>query len=613
MSEFFLELFSEEIPAGLQKNLREKIFEDFKNLFEEKSIRSKKNFSFSTPNRLVLVFEGLDKQIKIKSKEIRGPKTSAPEQALEGFLRSNKINKKDLFKKKTEKDEFYFYKTVATSLKTHDLLTEFIPKILSNYQWKKSMKWGEFDLNWGRPLKSILSIFDKKILSFKFHHLASSNLTFLDKDFEEKKRSFENFKKYEKFFENNGVIINQNKRLKIINKSFLKILGKKGLKINENPKLMDEVVNLVDSPNVLLCKFDKKFLSVPKEILTLTMESHQKYFPTFNDKNEITNEFLIVTNKKDKKGLIKIGNERVVDARLSDAEFFWNKDKTQNLVKKVSELKSMNFFKGLGSYFDKVQRMRKIGGMISDELLISKEKVELLASICKTDLTSDLVGEFPELQGLMGGYFSEYQGFDKDISLAISEQYLPIGLNSIVPKKPFSVTLSITDKIDTLVGFFGINEQPTSSKDPLALRRIALGIIRTTIENRRNLKINDLLNYSSRLYDDQGYNLENKDLQKELQDFLKDRFRYYLKDKEIRYDIIEATLSSFSLNNLFSSFEKAKCLNKVINTQIGIDINSSYKRASNILDHEMKNNEIEINDTTDPGTVSYTHLRAHET
>ncbi len=601
MSEFFLELFSEEIPAGLQKNLREKIFEDFKILFEEKSIKSKKNFSFSTPNRLVLVFEGLDKQIKIKSKEIKGPKTSAPDQALMGFLRSNKINKEDLFKKKTEKDEFYFYKTVTTSLKTHDLLTEFIPKILNNYKWKKSMKWGEFDLNWGRPLKSILSIFDKRVISFKFHHLVSSNQTFLDKDFEDKKRSFENFKKYEKFFENNAVIINQNKRLKIINKSFSKILRKKGLKINGNPKLMDEVVNLVDHPNVLLCKFDKKFLSVPKEILTLTMESHQKYFPTFNDKNEITNEFLIVTNKKDQKGLIKIGNERVVDARLSDAEFFWNKDKTQNLVKRVSELKSINFFKGLGSYFDKVQRMRKIGGMISDDLLISKEKVELLASICKTDLTSDLVGEFPELQGLMGGYFSEHQGFDKDISLAISEQYLPIGLNSIVPKKPFSVALSITDKIDTLVGFFGINEKPTSSKDPLALRRIALGIIRTSIENKKNLKINDLINYSSRLYDDQGYNLDNKDLQKELHNFFKDRFRYYLKEKEIRYDIIEATLSSFSLNELFSSFEKAKCLNNVIKSQIGIDINSSYKRASNILDSEMKNNEIEINDTTDPG------------
>ena len=289
MSEFFLELFSEEIPAGLQKNLREKILEDFKNLFEEKSINSKKNFSFSTPNRLVVVFEGLDKQIKIKSKEIRGPKTSAPNQALEGFLRSNKIDKKNLFKKKTEKDEFYFYKTEATSLKTHDLLTEFIPKILSNYQWKKSMKWGEFDLNWGRPLKSILSIFEKKIISFKFHHLVSSNQTFLDQDFEDKKKTFDNFRNYEKFFENNGVIINQNKRLKIINKSFSKILRKKGLKIHENHKLMDEVLDLVDNPNVLLCKFDSKFLSVPKEILILTMESHQKYFPTFNNKDEITN------------------------------------------------------------------------------------------------------------------------------------------------------------------------------------------------------------------------------------------------------------------------------------------------------------------------------------
>ena len=236
------------------------------------------------------------------------------------------------------------------------------------------------------------------------------------------------------------------------------------LKINENPKLIDEVVNLIDNPTVFPCKFDKNFLSVPKEILTLTMETHQKYFPTFDEKNEITNEFLVVSNKKDMKGLIKICNERVVNARLSDAEFFWNKDKTRNLVKKVSELKSMSFFKGLGSYFEKVQRMRKLGGMISDELLISKEKVELSTSICKTDLTSDLVGEFPELQGVMGGYFAAYQGFDKDISLAITEQYLPIGLDSRVPKKTFSVALSVTDKIDSLVGFFGIFESEPIGK-----------------------------------------------------------------------------------------------------------------------------------------------------
>ena len=218
----------------------------------------------------------------------------------------------------------------------------------------------------------------------------------------------------------------------------------------------------------------------------------------------------------------------------------------------------MSFFKGLGSYFEKVQRMRKLGGIISDELLISKEKVELSASICKTDLTSDLVGEFPELQGIMGGYFATHQGFDKDISLAITEQYLPIGLNSKITKKPFSVALSVTDKIDTLVGFFGVNEKPTSSKDPFALRRIALGIIRIIIENKKDLKLNDLLNYSSSLYQNQGYNFINQDLQKELYNFLKDRFKYYLKEKQIRFDIIDASISSFSLNKLFSSFEKAK-------------------------------------------------------
>ena len=601
MAEFFLELFSEEIPAKLQRNLREKMLEEFQNFFSSKSINSKKNFSLSTPNRMIIVFEGLDKQIKISSEEIRGPKTNAPEQALEGFLRTNRIEEKDLFKRNTEKGEFYFFKSKAKTLNTQDLLIEFIPKLLENYQWKKSMRWGEFDLIWGRPLKSILSVFDNKTINFEFHHIASSNSTFIDKDFEDKKKIFNNFKSYEKFFKKNQVIINQNIRKKIISKEFSKILNKRRLKIEENESLLNEVVDLVENPNVLSCSFDKKFLSIPKEILILTMQSHQKYFPTLDEKNQVTNEFLIVANKKDKKGLIKIGNERVIEARLSDAEFFWKKDKTQNLVKKVSDLKLINFFKGLGTYFDKVQRMRKLGGIISDELLISKEKVELSASICKTDLTSDLVGEFPELQGIMGGYFSAHQGFDKDISQAISDQYLPIGLDSKVPKKPLSVALSVTDKIDTLVGFFGINEKPTSSKDPFALRRVALGIIRTIVENKIDLKLNDLLVYSVNLYKNQNFNLTNNNLQQELHNFLKDRFKYYLKEKQVRFDIIESSISSFSANKLFSSFEKAKSLNKIISDQVGIDIISTFKRASNILESEMKDNKIEISNTTDPG------------
>ena len=601
MSEFFLELFSEEIPAGLQKNLRENLLKSFNDFFEEKFISFKRSSSYSTPNRLVILFEGLQKQTILKSEEIKGPSTKAPDLAIEGFIRSNQILKQNLYEKETERGNFFFFKTKSKKLYTHELLEEFVPKILNKIQWKKSMRWGDFSLNWGRPLKSILAIFNKKTLIFKFHHIQSSNLTFVDKDFEEKKIKFSDFKKYKNFFKKKQIIIDPVERKKIIEKKFHLLLKKKNIVIEQNPKLLEEVVDLIDQPNVLVCQFDKEFLKIPKEILIITMQYHQKYFPTFDNKGGITNEFLVVSNKKDLKGLIKLGNERVVEARLTDAKFFWQKDKSQNLVKQVSNLKSMNYFKGLGSYFDKVQRMRKLGGMLSDELLISKEKVELSASISKVDLLSELVGEFPELQGIMGGYFSEAQGFDKDVALSISEQYLPSGSGSKVPKKPFSIALALSDKIDTLVGFFGINQKPTSSKDPFALRRLTLGVIRIIVENKNHIKIRDLINYSASLYMDQGFKFENKLLQKELSEFLMDRLKFYMKEENIRNDIIQASINSHNLDQLVVIFEKAKYLDKIISKSNGHEIISSYKRASNILESELKGQNFDLSNTTDPG------------
>ena len=601
MSEFFLELFSEEIPSSLQKSLREELLNSFIKEFNEKSISFKKSSSFSTPNRLVILFEGLQKQITLKSEEIKGPNVKAPEVALEGFIRSNNINKKDLFKQTIDKGEFYFFKTKSKKLNTQNLLEELVPSILHKIQWKKSMRWSDFNLNWGRPLKSILAIFDKKKLTFNFHHLTSSNSTFIDKEFEEKKKIFVDFKDYNNFFKKLNITIDHNLRKNLIEKKLNDISSKKNIIIENNPKLLDEVVDLTDQPNVILCEFDRKFLNIPKEILIITMQYHQKYFPTFDKKGNITNEFLVVTNKKDINGLIKLGNERVVEARLNDAEFFWKKDKSQNLVKRVSMLKSMNYFKGLGTYFDKVQRMRKLGGMLSDELLISKDKVELSASICKVDLVSELVGEFPELQGIMGGYFAEAQGFEKDVCKAISEQYLPAGLNSKVPKKPYSVALSLADKIDTLVGFFGINQKPTSSKDPFALRRLALGIIKTIIENKKDFKIRDLISYSAGLYLDQGFEFENKSLQTELISFLMDRLKFYMKEEKIRTDIIQASTSFLNLDQSVIVFGKAKSLNKFINKPNGKDVVSSFKRASSILESELKDKTIELSNTTDPG------------
>ena len=601
MSEFFLEIFSEEIPANLQKNARINILKNFKEFFEKKSINFKKEFSFSTPNRLLILFEGIQSEIYQTEEEIRGPKVDAPEKAVSGFLRSNNLQDKDLYKKDSEKGTFYFAKKPSKIIKVSEILNKNIPLILDKISWKKSMKWGDFELYWGRPLKSILAIFDNKKLNFQYHHLASSNYTIIDKDFEDKTKIFNSYNLYNDFFKKNQIILDQDNRKKFIEKELLKVSKQKNLLIEINPKLLDEVTNLVNKPNIISCKFDENFLKIPKEILITTMQFHQKYFHTLDKKGNITNNFLVVANNKDNKGFIKIGNERVVNARLNDAQFFWEKNKSNNLVKQVTKLKSMNYFKGLGTYFDKVQRMRKLGGMISDELLISKDKVEISTTICKVDLLSDIVGEFPELQGIMGGYFAEFQGFDKDISLAVKEHYLPIGIDSSIPKKTFSIALALTDKIDTLVGFFGIEQKPTSSKDPFALRRMSLGVIRLLLENNKELKLKDLINYSYNLYLEQGFDLTNKTIYKDLSNFFIERLKNYMKEKEIRTDIVEASIKSHGIDDLIKVYKKAFYLNKLINKDIGQSVVSCYKRASNILDQELKNPEFELSFSTDPG------------
>jgi len=601
MSEFFLELFSEEIPSRLQINARNELTQIFKKFFDDNEIIVKgKINTYSTPNRLIVHINKISKDVIKKAEEIRGPNINAPEKALEGFLKSNKISKEKVFKKSTEKGIFYFYNKPSQKIKTYDLLKESIASLLLKISWKKSMKWGNHDLYWGRPLKSILALFDKKIIEFKLNHLHSSNKTFTDKDLEDEVKSFNDFKSYIKFFKQKGVTIDQNKRKEFIIKEINKATNQKKIHINVNEKLIDEIINIVEKPKILVCEFNKKFLEIPQEILIITMQHHQKYFPTFDSKNKITNNFIVVADCKDKKGLVKLGNQNVVDARLADAEFFWNRNKSQNLVKQVSRLKQINYFKGLGSYFDKIQRVRKLSGIISDELLISKEKIEIASSICKVDLMSDLVGEFPELQGVMGGYFAREQGFDEEISLAVSEHYLPSGIDSKVPKKPYSIALSLSDKIDSLVGFFGINLKPTSSKDPYALRRMAISLLRLIIENQKKIKLRDLINYSINLYKDQNYSFDSKLINDELGDFILDRLKNYLKEKNIRSDIIECSTNSYGIDDLLKIFNKSLNLNKNIKKDFGLDVIAIYKRSANILNSESKS-KLEIVGSADPG------------
>jgi len=586
MSEFLLELYSEEIPPQLQINARNQLKEYIKKTLKNEGVKYKECLEFSSPTRLSIYVKGLPEKIKIKPNEIRGPKVGVENNILEGFMKSRDISFKDLFKKSTEKGEFYFIKTSEKNILVADLLITILPKAISEINWKKSMKWSTNSLMWGRPLRSIFSIFNGKKLPFKIQHLESHDHVIIEQNLVKKFKKIKNFEEYCSFLKINKIILDQNERKKIILRKFNSVSKLKNFKEQQNVRLLEEVVNIVENPNVLLVSFDKEYLKIPNEIIISTLEKHQRYFPIFDARDRLTNQFFVVSNKKDEKKLITDGNRRVVDARLSDAKFFWEKDRSKNLIKQIASLKKITFYEKIGTIYDKTQRIRNLAGFLSDELNINKEKIQVSASISKADLCSDLVGEYPELQGVMGKYFALAQGFDEDVANTVSEHYLPIGLTSPIPKKPFSYSIAIVDKIDSLVGFFLINEKPTSSKDPFALRRSAIGLLRIIIENKLSIKLREIINYSIRLYEEQGVRIENENTEVEVLEFLKERMRNILKLKNIKTDIIEASISSHVGDNFLDLYKKTILMNRYISKDVGINAISSYKRASNITDKE---------------------------
>ena len=445
-----------------------------------------------------------------------------------------------------------------------------------------------------------MALYDSKTLKFNYHHLKSSNKTFIDKDLEEKTKIFRDYMSYKNFFKSKKIFIDHVERKKYIENNLIKSSKSKNFKVLIKDKLINDVTNILDKPKIILCSFDKKFLKMPKELIMTTIEYHQKFFLVYDQNSNLINMFYVVIDCDDKNGLIKKGNENVIEARLSDAEYFWNKNKSRNMIKQVSMLKDINYFNGLGNYLDKVQRLKKISGYLSDEFLISKDKVELASTLSKVDLLTELVNEFPELQGVLGGYFAETQGFDKEICESIKEQYLPIGVDSKVPKNNYSIVLSISDKIDTLTGFFGLNIIPSSSKDPYGLRRLAIGLIRIIIENKKKIKLKELINITCQVYRNSSIKFDYKITVEKLSNFLLERLKYFMREKEIRQDIIETSLINFNLDDLLNTYIKASKLNKIINKELGIDIIKIYKRSFNILNSETGKIDNENLSSVDP-------------
>ena len=588
MAELLLELYSEEIPPQLQIEARSQVKQFIESSFKENNIKFKELSVYSSPTRLTLIINNLAEQIKTGQKEIKGPKVSSPKQVIQGFIKAKNISERDLIEKNTEKGKFYFIKTQSKSILVEDLLKKIIPKTIGLISWKKSMKWSEYNLMWGRPLRSIFARFNNKKLSFKFNHLETTDEITIEQDLVTKSKKIKDFREYLNFLKSHNIVVNHKEREEIILKKITSLSKLKQYKENLNLRLLEEVVNIVEDPNLLHISFSKDYLEIPKEIIISTLEKHQRYFPIFDSRDRLTNNFFVVANKKDEKKFITQGNKRVVEARLADAKFFWNKDRSKNLIKQIVYLKSITFYEKLGTVYDKIQRLRELAGLLSDDLNINKEKIQVAASISKSDLCSDLVGEYPELQGVMGKYFALAQGFEEDVANSVSDHYLPTGLTSALPKKPFSYSISIVDKIDTLVGFFVIDEKPTSSKDPFALRRAAIGLLRIIIENKLSFKLRDLISYAIRLYQDQGVEMRNEKTEQQVLEFITERMRNIFKLKNIKTDIIEASISSHTGDNFLALYSKTILMNKYKNKGIGLNAINSYKRASNILDKTEK-------------------------
>lgn len=601
MSNFLLELYSEEIPHGLQIDCRINIEAAFVKKLEEQNIKYKQIKVFSTPTRLCVHVEGLPTYLVLEAKELKGPKVGSPEQALEGFLKSNILEKKDVFEKEIDKGTFYFAITKQQKVDLQSLFAKQISDILKSINWKKSMRWSDYIMTWARPLKSIFCLFDNCTVNFDFYHLKSSNKIYVGGPYDEKAVIIKNISQYFSVLKYKNIILDQEVRKKMVLTGLASIFKKTKCEDQPNPKLVEEVTNLVDYPTALKGEFSKDFLDLPEELLHLTMMQHQRYFPMKSlETDKITNSFVTISNNKDEKKLIIAGNERVLQARLSDAKFFWDKNKKQNLVKNVSKLNGITFYKDLGSLYDKTQRVRQLASLIADIVGSNKGDTEIAASICKADLVSDLVGEYPELQGVIGKHFAMAQGFSLEIAGAISDHYLPTGSNDKVPKDKISICVALADKIDTLIGFFGINLKPTSSKDPFALRRAVIGMIRIIIENKISISLKEIINNAKNLYLSKNIKFTNDKLADELIDFFNERFKNLLKEKEKRFDVVDSVLSDNRSDDFYNLYLKITTIAKHIKQPDGANAIAVYKRAKNILQQNEKMMKENIFGTPDP-------------
>jgi len=572
MPQLLLELFSEEIPARMQGQAARDLERMARERLAEAGFLPEGVKAFAGPRRLTLAVDGLAPAQSDRQEERKGPRANAPEQAIDGFLRSTGLTRDQLI----ERDGVLFAVTHKKGRPTPEIVAEMVDQIVRAFPWPKSMTWGSGKLRWVRPLQRILCVFDGEVVPFEIDGIRSGDLTqghrFMGARQAFRARTFDQYA--EGLMAHFVVLDVEERRLSILHEART-LCQARNLELVEDEGLLDEVAGLAEWPVPILGDMDPAFLDLPPEVIRTSMRTHQKYFAVRDPATgRLAPHFLTVANVEATDGgaTIAAGNARVLSARLNDARFFWDEDRKVPLESRLEKLKGVTFHAKLGTMYERVERIAALARHIAPMVGADMDLAEQAARLAKADLASGMVGEFPELQGLMGGYYARAEGLGDTVADAVRDHYRPVGPSDTVPAAPASVAVALADKLDTLVGFFSIDEKPTGSKDPYALRRAALGVIRILLEGRLRVPLHRVV--PDKVRGDLGA-------------FFADRLKVALREQGKRHDLVDAVFA-LGDDDLVRVVDRIEALDAFLKTEDGANLLAGHRRAANILKAEEK-------------------------
>lgn len=590
MAELFIELFGEEIPARMQVKAEQDFTQALAKALKDAGLGGDAPRAWSGPRRIAVSISGLAEMQPDLNEERRGPRADAPQQAIDGFLKGAGISREEATLQETPKGDFLFAVINKKGAAATDVIPNLLTDILGNFTWPKSMRWGRSRQKWVRPLHRISAIFDGTPLNGALDMGGGTVIEFGASTLGHRMISpaeiaLSSGAAYDKELAAHSVIADRSTRIEMISQSVASLTSSENRTMREDQGLMAEVSGLVEYPHPIMGAIDASFMELPPEILVVSMRSHQKYFAVLEKDGSLAPRFITISNMtadKNRDDMIRVGNERVLRARLADARFFWDQDRNAPLADNVGNLEGITFFDGLGTVGDKAKRLAKLAAEIAGMMAADEQAAATAGLLAKADLVSETVGEFPELQGIIGGYLAQAE-HGAEIADAISNHYRPEGPADNVPSSPLNIAVALADKLDTLVGFFGVGAIPTGSKDPFALRRAALGVLRIIVENNLPLDLQDLLARAAKHH---GFDAAS-DL---LMPFLQDRLKVWLRDQGIRHDIVAALLREDDPRGgeVSHIHQLSVAMKNLLAAEDGAGLMAGYKRANNILNAEEK-------------------------